>query len=155
MNCHSFVASREREREKLSGSGGGDGFRNLGDLVAGADDLLALAVFGELHVFILPLGALPDLDFAAAANDADAHGAEEVVGGVGVHVDTAVEHGGGVLADAAADHGASSRVLFDEGADVVDNARDGDEATSVLGLVLEVVPLHDREGVETDTPVEL
>ena len=134
-------------------SGRSDGLRDLGDLVAGADDLLALAVLVELDVLVLALGALPDLDLTAAADDTDAHGGEQVVRGVGVHVDAAVEHGGGVLADAAVDHGFASRVVLDEFRDVVDDARDGDEAASVLGLVGEVVPFHDWEGVEGDTPV--
>lgn len=57
--------------------------------------------------------------------------------GVGVVVDTAVEHRGGVLADARGDEGATSRVLLDEVGDVVDNARDGDQGTAILGLLLE------------------
>ena len=64
------------------------------------------------------------------------------MGGVGVHVDAAVEHGGGVFADAAADHGFPAGVFLDEFRHVVDDAGDGDETAAVLGLVLEVVPFH-------------
>ena len=74
---------------------------------------------------------------------------------VAVHVDAAVEHGGGVFADAAVDHGASSRVVFDERRDVVNDTSDGNQSASVFRLVLEVVPLHNRKGFERDTPVEL
>ena len=129
--------------QNLRSSGRSDGLCDLGDLIAGADDLLTLTVFVELHVLVLPLCSLPDLDFAAAADDADAHCGEEVVRGVGVHVDASVEHGGGVFADAAADHGFPAWVFFDEFGDIVDDSRDGDETAAVLGLVLEVVPFHD------------
>ena len=135
------------------GSSGGDGLRDLGDLVAGADDFLPLTVLVELHVFILPLCSLPNLDLAATADDADSHRREEIVGGVGVHVDASVEHGGGVLADAAVDHGLASRVLLDEFCDIVNHARDGDQAAAVLRLVLKVVPFHDWQCVERYTPV--
>ena len=142
-SCLSLVAQGRPEPDSRS-PGCSDGLCDLGDLVAGADDLLTLTVFVELHVLVLPLCSLPDLDFAAAADDADAHCGEEVVRGVGVHVDASVEHGGGVFADAAADHGFPAWVFFDELGDVVDDSRDGDETAAVLGLVLEVVPFHDR-----------
>ena len=125
------------------GSGGGDGLCDLGHLVAGADDLLTLTVLVELHVLVLPLCSLPDLDFAATADDTDSHGGEEVVGGVGVHVDSTVEHGGGIFADAAVDHGLASRMLLDEVCDVVNHTGNGDETAAILCLVLEVVPFHD------------
>ena len=137
-----------------SSSSADDGLLDLGRLVAGADDLLALAVADVLDVLVLALGALPDLDLAAAADDADAHGREQVVRRVGVHVDAAVEHGRRVLADAAADHGFAARVVLDELRHVVDHARDGDEAAAVLRLVDVVVPFDDGELVERNTPVE-
>lgn len=71
-----------------------------------------------------------------------------------MHVDTSVEHGGGVLADAAIDHGASSRVILDEVGDVVDNTGNGNEAAAVLGLILEVIPLHDWERLERHAPIK-
>ena len=74
---------------------------------------------------------------------------------IAVHVDAPVEHGRGILADAGADHGFAARMSFDKVRDVVDDARDGDEAAAVLGLVDVVVPLHDREGVEGNAPIEL
>ena len=37
----------------------------------------------------------------------------------------------------------------------MDNTCDSDEAAAVLGLVLEVVPLHDWKGVEGYAPVQL
>ena len=133
----------------------GNGLGDLGDLFAGPDDLFALAVFGELDILVLSLSAFPDLHFAAATDDTHSHGAEQVVGRVAVHIDAAVEHGRGVLADTAVDHGAPTGVLLDEVGHIVDDPGHGNQTTSVAGLVLEVVPLHDGQGVERDTPVEL
>ena len=121
----------------LCGVGRRDGLRYACYLAPGADDLLAGGVADEGDVLVLALSALPDLDLAATAQDAYALGGEEIVRGVGVVVDTAVEHRGGVLADARGDEGATSRVLLDEVGDVVDNARDGDQGTAILGLLLE------------------
>lgn len=107
------------------------------------------------HVLVLELCALPDLDLAAAAQDADAHGGEDVVGGVGVEVDAAVEDGGGVAADGGADEGLAAGVVLDEVADVVDDAADGGEGLAVLAAVGdEVVPVDDGELLEGDAPVE-
>ena len=132
----------------------GDGLRNLGDLAAGADDLLTLSIFGILNVFVLALSTLPDLDFAAAANDTDAHGAEQIVGGVAMHVDTTVEHGGGIFADAGADHGLSSWMVLDEGCHIVYNASNVNEGTTILCLILEVFVFHDRESIQWNAPIE-
>lgn len=133
----------------------GDRLRNLGDLAAGADDLLTLSIFGVLNVFVLALSTLPDLDFAAAANDTDAHGAEQIVGGIAMHVDTTVEHGRGVFADAGADHGLSSWMVLDEGCHIVYNASDVNEGTTVLCLILEVFIFHDRKSIQRHAPIEL
>ena len=72
---------------------------DLGDLVTGSDDALTGGVVDVGHVLVLELSPLPDLDLAATAQDTDTHGREQVVGGVGVEVDTTVEDGSGVLAD--------------------------------------------------------
>lgn len=106
-------------------------------------------------VLVVHVVTLPDLDFHAAADDADAHGREEIVGGVGVEVDTAVEHGGRVLADTAPDHGLATGVVLDEVGNVVDDATDADETLAVLGALNVVVPFHDGELLERNTPVEL
>ena len=121
----------------LCGVGRRDGLCYARYLAPGADDLLAGGVADEGDVLVLALSALPDLDLAAAAQDTYAHGGEEIVCGVGVVIDTAVEHRGGVLADARGDEGAASRVLLDEVGDVVNNARDGDQGAAILGLLLE------------------
>lgn len=71
-----------------------------------------------------------------------------------MHVDTTVEHCRGILANTAVDHGASSRVVLYEVRDVMNNAGDGDQAAAVLGLVLEVIPLHDRKGLQRHPPIE-
>lgn len=124
-------------------------------MVAGSDDALALVVFDVLNVLVLPLSALPDLDFTSTADDAHSHRGEKVVSGIGMIVDAAVEDGGGVLADAGADHSFSTWVFFDEIRDVVNDTSDGDQASSVLGLILIVFPIHDWQRIERYTPVEL
>ena len=92
----------------------GDRLRNLGYLVASADDFLALAILVELDILVFPLCALPNLDFTTASDNTYSHGREKVVGSIGVHVDSAVEHGGGILANPRVDHGSSSGVILDE-----------------------------------------
>lgn len=77
------------------------------------------------------------------------------MGGVGVVVDAAVEHGGSVLADARVDHRLAAGVVLDEVGDVVDNTGDGNQTTAVLGLLDVFLPFHDGQLVERDTPVEL
>lgn len=141
--------------ERLCGTGRGDRLGDLRDLVAGPDDALALVVFDELNVLVFPLSALPDLDLTAATDDAYSHGGEQVVSGVGVHVYAAVEHGGGILADAGLDHGLPTWVFLDEIGDVVNNAGHSDQTSPILGLILEVLPIHDGQRIERDTPIEL
>ena len=139
----------------ISGSASSsDGLCNLGDLAAGADDFLTLSIFGILNIFVLALSTLPDLDFAAAANDTDAHGAEQIVGGVAMHVDATIEHGGGIFADAGADHGLSSWMILDEGRHIVYNASNVNEGTTVLRLILEVFVFHDWKSIQRNTPIE-
>ena len=69
-------------------------------------------------------------------------------------VDAAVEDGRRVLADARVDQRLAARVVLDEVADVVDDARDGDERAPVLGLGHIVVPADDGQLLERGTPVE-
>ena len=139
----------------LCSTGGSTWFSDLGDLVARSDNLLSLSIFGELDILVLPLCTLPDLHLTPTANDANTHRAEQIVSSVAVHVDTAVEHGRGIFADTAVDHGPSSRVVLDEVGDIVDDTGNGHKSSAVLGLILEVVPLHDGQGVERHAPVEL
>ena len=116
MNIVALVVSpgKASVRYHLGSPRCGDRLRNLGYLVAGADDFLALAILVELDVLVFPLCALPYLDFTAASNNTYSHGREKVVGSIGVHVDSAVEHGGGILANTRIDHGSSSGVILDE-----------------------------------------
>lgn len=51
-------------------------FYNLGDLVAGSDDLLSLSILGELNIFVLPLSTLPDLYLASATDHTHTHSAQ-------------------------------------------------------------------------------
>ena len=127
--------------------------QHLSRLQPSANYPLAILVPEELALG-LHLASLPDLNLAATADDADTHRGEQVVCCVGVHVHTTIEHGGGVLADARRDHGFPTWVVLDEVADVVDDTGNGDQAATILGLVLVVVPFHDWELVERDTPVE-
>lgn len=136
-------------------AGANNGLLDLGDLVASADDRVASLILGNHTLLVLLLGALPDLDLASTADNTHSHGGEEVVGGVGVEVDTAVEHGGGVLADAAADESSATGVLVDEVGHVVYDTSNSDEATAVLGLLNVVIPLDNGKLVERNTPVEL
>ncbi len=72
-----------------------------------------------------------------------------------MHVNPTIEHGGGIFANTGVDHSLSSWMVLDELSDIVDNTCDGDKTTSVLGLVLEVIPFHDWERFERNTPVKL
>ncbi len=140
--------------QDLGSTSSSRGLRYLRNLIACTNNLLSLIVLDILHILILPLCALPDLNLASAADDPNSHRREQVVRGVGVHVDAAVEYGGGVLANAGADHGFASWVLFDKVGDVVYDSGDGDETAAVLDLINVVIPIHDGEGVKWNTPVE-
>ncbi|KAI6876604.1 Acyl-CoA [Hortaea werneckii] len=128
---------------------------DLSDLLASPDDPLTVLVFDDHGALAVIVGALPDLDFHAAADYTDTHGGEQVVGGVGVVVDAAVEHGGRVLADPALDHGLATGVVGDEVGHVVDDTGNRDQATAVLALVNVVIPLEDGQLLKRHTPVEL
>jgi hypothetical protein len=151
---HAFVSvCLAQTTRHLCGTSAGGRLDDLGHLRASTHDAVACGVLNE--VLVLAVGALPDLDLHAAADDTNAHSGEKVVGGVGVVVDTAVEHGGGVLANTGLDHGLSTRVVVDEIGNIVDNTSDSDQATAVLSLVHVVVPLHDGELLKRNTPVKL
>jgi len=124
-------------------------------LVASPDDWVALLILDDVDLLILLLSALPDLDLASTTDDTDPHSGEQVVGGVGVEVDTSVEHGSSVLANAALDQGLTTGMLVDEIGHIMDNTGNSDQATAVLGLLNVVVPLNDRKLLKRYTPVEL
>lgn len=132
-----------------------NGLLHLGDLVSGADDAVASAVLDILDILGGILTTLPDLDFASATNDANAHRGEEVVCGVGVIVDTAVEHSGSVLADTRGNQSLASRMILDEVGDIVYDTSYGNEATAALSLGNIIVPFDDRKLLKRNTPVEL
>lgn len=138
----------------LGSASGGRRLLNLRDLVPRTNDLLPLIVFHVLYILVLPLCALPDLNLASSANNADSHGREQVVRGVRVHVNTTIEHGCSILANARVNHGFPSRVMLDEFGDVVNDTGDGNKTAAVLGLVDKVIPFHNWERIEGDTPVE-
>lgn len=138
----------------LSGIGAGHGLRDLGKLRTGADNTLAGRVVHVGDVLVLELGALPDLNLAAAAENADTHGGQEVVGGVGVVVDTTIEDGSGVLANGGGDEGLATGVVLDEGGHVMDDTSNSDEGLAVLGLGDKVVPADDGKLLQRSTPVE-
>ena len=60
-----------------------------------------------------------------------------------------------ILANAGLDHGFAAWVLADEFGHVVDDTRNGDQATSVAALVGKLVPFHNGELVERHAPIEL
>lgn len=138
----------------LSSVGAGNGLGDLGDLGASTDDALTGRVVDVGDVLVLELSTLPDLDLAAAAEDTDTHSGQQVVGGVGVVVDTTVEDGRGVLADGRGNQGLATGVIADKVADIVDNTSNGHEGLSVLGVSDEVIPVNDGELLKGSTPVE-
>lgn len=138
----------------LGRAGGGHGLGDLRDLVTSPNNFVALVVLRVLNFLVLLLCPLPNLDLATATNDTNTHSREKVMGRVGVHIDPTVEHSGGVFTDAGADHGLSSRVRRNESGNVMDNTSHSNEATAILRLVLEVVPFHNGEGIEWNTPVK-
>lgn len=131
------------------------GLLDLGDLIARANDEVSSVVLDVVDVLVFPLSALPDLDFAAATNDTDSHGGEQVVGSVGMGVDAAVEDGRGVLAETALDHGFSTRVLVDEVGHIVNDTGNRNETATLVDLLDVVVPLNDGKLIERNTPVKL
>ena len=151
--CRDFVAPCGAPQD-LGRTCRGARFQDLGWLVPRPNDLLPRAVVHELHVLVLPLGPLPDLDLATTTDDTHPHRRKQIVSGIGVHVNAPVEHGRGILANAAADHSFASRVILDELRNIVDDTRDGDETTPILGLVDIVIPFNDGELVQRDAPVE-
>lgn len=120
----------------------------------GTNDALASRVVDVGNVLVLKLSALPDLNLAASAEDANTHGGEQVVGSVGVEVDTAVEDGRGVLANGGGDEGLATGVVLDEVGNVVDDTGNGNEGLAVLGLRDKVVPVDDGELLKGSAPVE-
>jgi len=152
---HAFVSlfDARTDSHHLCGAGARRRLDDLGHLRASTHDAVASGILNE--VLVLAVGALPDLDLHAATDDTDAHGGEKVVGGVGVVVDTAVEHGGCILAKTRLDHGLSTRVVVDEVGNIVNDTSDGNQATAVLSLVHVVIPLHDGKLLKRNTPVEL
>lgn len=157
---HNSENGRENERKARSGRqethlcsvGGGNGLRDLGDLLASTDDTLTILVANV--VVVLLVGPLPDLNLTPTTDDTNSHGREQVMSGVGVVVDTAVEHCGGILTDTRVDHSLATGVVLDKVGDIVDNAGDRDEPTTILGLLDVLVPLHDGKLVQRSTPVQ-
>lgn len=157
---HNSENGRENERKARSGRqethlcsvGGGNGLRDLGDLLASTDDTLTILVANV--VVVLLVGSLPDLNLTPTTDDTNSHGREQVMSGVGVVVDAAVEHGGGILTDTRVDHSLATGVVLDKVGDIVDNAGDRDEPTTILGLLDVLVPLHDGKLVQRSTPVQ-
>jgi hypothetical protein len=128
---------------------------DLGNLVTSPDYWVALFVLDDVDLLVLLLGTLPDLNLASTTDNTYPHGGEQVVGGVGVEVDTTVEHGSSVFADTALDQGLATGVLVDEVGDVVNNTGDSDQTAAVLSLLNVVVPLDDGKLLKRYTPVEL
>lgn len=125
-----------------------------GNLRACTNDALASRVIDIGHVLVLKLGALPDLDFTATAEDTDSHGGEKVVGGVGVVINTAIEDGGGILANGRRDQRLATRMVLDEVGNIVNDTGNGNKTLAVLGICNKVVPVHNGELFQRSTPVE-
>jgi hypothetical protein len=127
---------------------------NLGNLITGSNDAVSILILEIVAIFGLALGTLPDLNFHTASDDTDSHSGQHIVCCVGVVVHTAVEHCSSVFADTRLDHSTATRMVFDEAGDIVDNTSDGHKTTAVLRLVNVIVPFHDRELLERDTPIK-
>ena len=149
------VSLKSKKGNILCRAGAEHRLSNLGDLVASADDWVALLVLDDVDLLVLLLGTLPDLNLASTTDDTDPHGGEQVVGSVGVEVDTTVEHGSSVFANAALDQGLATGMLVNEISNIVNNTSDSDQTTAVLSLLNVVVPLDDRKLLKRNTPVEL
>lgn len=139
---------------RLSSIGAGNRLRHLGRLRASTDDTLTIRGVHVGDVLVLKLSTLPDLHLAATTEDTNTHSREEVVGGVGVVVDTTVKDGGGILADGRVDEGTATRVVLDEVGDIVDDTGNSNEALSFLRLSNEVIPVNNGELVKRNTPVK-
>ena len=74
--------------------------------------------------------------------------------GVRVIVDTTVEDGGSILSNTGRDKSLSTRVVLDEGRNIVDNTGDSNQGTAILGLSLVVFPVNDWQLLKRNTPVE-
>ena len=127
---------------------------NLGNLIPRPNNPASLIILHKLDILILPLRAFPNLDLTPTTNDTHAHGTEQVMRSITVHIHAAIEHSRGIFANPRTDHCLPTRMILDEIGDIVDNARDGDEAPAVLGLVDVIVPFHDGQRIKRDTPVE-
>jgi len=126
---------------------------NLGWLPASTDDSLPRRVAADFTLgFILRFS--PDIDLTATTDDTNSHRREEIVCSVAVHVNSAIEHSSGILANTRADHSLATGMILDEIGHIMNDASNGDEATTVLALVNIVVPFHDRELLERNTPVK-
>lgn len=77
------------------------------------------------------------------------------MGGIGVEVDTAVEHGSSIFTDATLDQGLATGVLADEVGNIVNNTSNGDQTAAVLSLLNIIIPLNDGQLLKRYTPVEL
>ncbi|KAI3484012.1 hypothetical protein L1887_53026 [Cichorium endivia] len=105
-------------------------------------------------VLTLGLGKLVLGELVTAVEDTHTHHREQVVCRIRVVVDTAEESSGSVLANLAREQVAATRVLVEEGRDVVDEAVDNNEGAS-LGLLDKVVPRDDGEVGRGLGPLEL
>jgi hypothetical protein len=123
-------------------------------LRASADDLLSFTIVDIADISLLLLGPLPDLDFTSSSNDTNSYCREKVVSGVGVIVDSSIEHGRGIFAESRLDHCFSTRMIADEVSNVMNDPSNSNKSSAVLGLVLVVVPFHDWKLLERNTPVE-
>jgi len=66
---------------------------------------------------------------------------------------TSIKSGSHVLPDSAADQGDATGVSLDESTDIMNDASDEDERSS-LRLFLELFEFHDRQSVKRDSPIE-
>lgn len=74
--------------------------------------------------------------------------------GIGVHVDTPVEHGSSILANTGTNHCFATWMVLDEVGNIVNDTCNSNKTTTILGLVDVIIPFHDWKLVKWDTPVK-
>lgn len=103
------------------------------------------------HLFLQVKCVAVDL---SVLDNGNSHGSQQVVSGVGVGVDMAVESLGSVLPERSSDQSLATWVFLDKVLNVVNNARNN-EKTLLLGNLVKVCHVPDRQLRNLGTPVQL
>src|SRR5579871_3379422 len=129
-------------------------FLYLCNLLTSPHNLIPRSVFEVLTFFVFILSSLPDFDFHTTTNDSYSHRREQIVSSVRMVIDTTIEHGSSILANARANHSLTTRMVFDEGRDIMDDTSNCNETATVLTLINVLVPFHDWQLFKWYTPIK-